>query len=386
MSLGILGHSPIPEEEAECEAMLDDAYPEASIYTPFTSSYDDYKITTATTSFNTAVTSSYMSSGLTTSTSSFMPSISDPYYTTPSYDSFLDDKIEEEYREDYEEGVLPPNTSSDSNFKYDPVITSTPASTAVTSAAYIAPIDDYYYENSTYPMTSKLSTIPETAHDVYLSNNDLQAEPEIYVEQLATPGAYDYTENENDYIASGDLKNTNLYQTNYTSQQPLVYPTTAPTTMISTSSTSASNQQAQPEQKKSRFGLGSLFSDGLNVIGSSVNTIKSTATSLAGGVVGGVVGAAAAAAQTTQNMSHNMSQNMNQSMNQNATQNVQNTSAGISMTTNKPTMSNQPSVKLTKQVSEMYDEQHEEFMDPYGAKQVRIWYIFIDSTLLNLCI
>lgn len=354
MSLGILGHSPIPEEEdIENEAMYEETYPETTDpYTPYTT-VDDYKISVDT-------TSSYATSNGLNLTSSYLPSISDPYYATSSiYDTAIDEKLEEEYREDYEEGVLPiPITSSDLEYSYPPSTT-----VAITAPQTTVAHDDYFYENSTYPMTSKLSTIPETANDIYLSNTDLQEEEgEVYAEQLTTPGAYDYTENENDYIASGDLKNTNLYQPTY-SQSLLGQQTTSAATTL-TATTSASSQQAQPEQKKSRFGLGSLFSDGLNVIGSSVNTIKSTATNLAGGavgVVGGVVGAAAAAAQSSS------SQNMGQTISQNQT------SLGQSQnTTSGPSMTSQSSIKLTKQVSEMYDEQQEDYMDPYGAKQQQV--------------
>jgi hypothetical protein len=356
MSLGILGHSPILEEEdLENETMYEETYPETSTaIDPYV--VDEYKIIVD------ATTSSYMTSNILSSISNnYLSSISDPYYATSSiYDTVMEEKLEEEYREDYEEGVQPlPVTAGDLDYNYT-LITTSSASTEISVPPTTTAAEDYYYENSTYPMTSKLSTIPETSNDIYLSNNDLQEEEtEIYDEQLTTPGAYDYTENENDYIASGDLKNTNLYQSNYTSQ------TTASSTLTSTATTSSSNLLTQPEQKKSRFGLGSLFSDGLNVIGSGVNSIKSTATNLAGGaagVVGGVVGAAAAAAQSTQNMGQNMSQNQNNIQSQNTT-------SGPSMTTNQQSFTSQPSMKLTKQVSEMYDEQQEDYMDPYGAKQ-----------------
>lgn len=373
MSLGILGHSPILEEEGENEIMLDDSYPETSTYTPMTSSMDIYKVGLTSMSLDTVNTiPSYTSDALNVITSSYMPTISDPYFRRLSYVEVLEDKIEE-YREDYEEGVLPPTTTFvETEFITKPA-TSTVASTTATTTASSYPItvDDYYYENSTYPLNSKLSTIPETAHDVYLSNNDLQAGADIYEEQLTTPGAYDYTENENDYIASGDLKNTNLYQTNYTSAS--YQPMTTASTLPSSSSASISNtHQSQPEQKKSRFGLGSLFSDGLNVIGSSVNTIKSTATNLAGGavgVVGGVVGAAAAAAQSTQSVNQNLNQNhINNQIN------VENTTSGTSITTNQTSFTSQPqpSMKLKKQEYAIFDEENNDDVDPYGAKQVTV--------------
>lgn len=142
-------------------------------------------------------------------------------------------------------------------------------------------------------------------------------------------------------------------------------------------STILSNQQSQPEQKKSRFGLGSLFSDGLNVLGSGVNSIKSTATNLAGGavgVVGGVVGAAAAAAaQSSQSTGTNQNSNQNSNQNQNNNQvNVQNTTSGTSITTNQTSFTSQPqpSLKLKKQEYAIIDEENNDDIDPYGAKQV----------------
>lgn len=397
-SYGIMGHSPILEEDAEIEAASDETYLDQSAYVPFTSSMDDYKRTSLTTSilddyrrpsvttnslddyrrtsvtmgfaddfrrnsittsFPATIASDYMTSEP-INTNNYMPNISDSYYAAPSYGVLSEDKIEEEYREDYEEGVVPIITSATD---YSFLVTSTaPLTATVTSAPFVAPVDDYYYENSTYPMTSKLSTIPETAADIYLSNNDLHSEAEI-TEQLTTPGAYDYTENENDYIASGDLKNTNLCQANYTSQQPLYQTTTAPSANL------ASTQP--PEQKKSRFGLGSLFSDGLNVLGSGVNTLKSTATNLAGGAVG-VVGGVVAAAQSAQMSQHHSNQN---------NQNVQpvvvakSTSSGMTATSNAPPTTGQSSsVKLTKQVSEMFDEQQlDDFNNSYNNKQVNIF-------------
>ena len=297
------------------------------------------------------ITSSY---NLTSSngSSGYVASLSDPYFTRPLI--YEDEKIEEEYREDYEEGVEPVPLTGDLDYNY------TSMTTSITTAPTTASID-YFYENSTYPMTTKLSTIPETANDIYLSSTDLQEEPEQFGEQLTTPGAYDYTENENDYIASGDLKDTNLCPTTYASQPPLTsYQATAVSNHVTT--TANPNQQPQPE-RKSRFGFGSFLSDGLNAIGSSVNTIKSTATNLAGGavgVVGGVVGAAAAAAQSAQSSSQNTSQNP---------PHVQ--TLGQDTSFGNPSAS-QNSMKLTKQVSQIYEEQQEVYMDQYGAKQQQV--------------
>jgi hypothetical protein len=389
-TVGILGHSPIPEE-AENETSYEESYPETSVYTPFTmSTYDDYKVPIS--SYNSiASTSSLLGTTNTSSdfnSTSYLPSISETYYVPSStYDVILEDKIEEEeeeYREDFEEGVVPPIVSIESDFDYKPLVTIPTTTMPVTTSGFTTSLDDYFYENSAYPMTSKLSTIPETVSDIYMSSNDLQEETETaYDEQLTTPGAYDYTENENDYIASGDLKNTNLYQQpNYTSQQTLPYQTQATaitSSNVVTSSTSMSSntqqQQPQPEPKKSRFGLGSLFSDGLNVIGSSVNTIKSTATNLAGGavgVVGGVAAAAAAAAQSTQSSNQQNNHNAN---NLGQQQNVTTGSSVTNMqqnsyTTSSSMTSQQTGMKLTKQVSEMFDEHNEGYMeDPYDVKQ-----------------
>jgi hypothetical protein len=321
-----LGHSPIPEEDLENDVLLEES---------------KYKVSDETmdeTNYYSLTSSSFVTSNNVNSTSYINTSISDSYYERPSiFETSLDEKLEEEYREDFEEGVEP-IINSEQDYKYTPLISSSSAVTT-TSAS-----NDYFYENSNYPMTTKLSTIPETANDTYLSNTDLQEEIEPFEEQITTP-AYDYTENENDYIASGDLKNTNLYQSNYSTQS--TYQTTNGSTVTNAS---------QPETKKSRFGLGSFLSDGLNAIGSSVNTIKSTATNLAGGAVGVVV----AAAQSTQGSS-----------NQNTSQNISCKETIVHNGSFETSMNGQSSLKLTKQVSEMYEEQ-ENYMDSYGAKQQEV--------------
>lgn len=326
-----LGHSPIPEEDLENEMMVEELQLKA----------EEDKTLDIENHYST-ITKSYV--GL----DDYIPtSISESYYERKSiYDTIVDENVEEEYHEDFEDGVEPvPVISSDINYSYIPITTSTispPTTTTVSS--------DYFYENSTYPMTTKLSTIPETANDTYLSNTDLQDVTEVFEEQLTTPGAYDYTDNENDYIASGDLKNTNLIP-NCTSQS-------APSYQFSNQTTLAANMSNQPETKKSRFGFGSFLSDGLNAIGSSVNTIKSTATNLAGGAVGVVVGAAAAAAQSTQGSN---SQNAVNNLIKN--QNIQDEKYV------ETSMNGQSTSKLTKQVSELYEDHHENYTDQYGANQ-----------------
>lgn len=392
-SLGILGHSPIiEEEELESDVLAEETYEDAGLrkYSSgmderkyslgmderkYSLGMDDYGMDTLSGSSNLVTTSAsaYISPYVTTSgqnitSSGYFSNISDPYYASSFTE--LEDKIEEEYREDYEEGVEPPKVTLESDFTYTPISTAAYSATTTAPTSTAQPVDDYYY-GSTFP--SKLSTIPETAADVYLSSNDLQSQGEVYEEQLVTPGAYDYTENENDYIASGDLKNTNLYQNNYT-QQPLSYQTSAASMMTSTATSSVA--APPPEQKKSRFGLGSLFSDGLNVIGNSVNTIKSTATNLAGGavgVVGGVVGAAGAAASAAA-QSTVQSSNSNQNLikqQQNVGQYSGSTTSGPSVATTQQSFTSQAPMKLTKQTTEIYDEQSDEYLDPYGAKQVR---------------
>lgn len=387
MSLGILGHSPIPEEDAESDAFIEDSYTagDAIIEDPYTVAYtvttSVHNITTTGDAFigvNTPFTSSFLSlndikPAVTSSRNMSIPEI----YPKGPYIEEFDDKIEE-YREDYEEGVLPPLVSNKSDYGFNSVITEPKTVTAVTmSEPVTSSSDDYFYENSSYLLNSKLSTIPETVNDIYLSNTDIQSTVDVYEEQLVTPGAYDYTENENDYIASGDLKNTNLYQGNSTLYQP---------TTISGTTISA---PAQPEQKKSRFGLGSLFSDGLNVIGSSVNSIKSTATNLAGGavgVVGGVAAAAAAAAssQSTHNNPQNIPQNNFQNQNQNSSSSYSTTttsSASKVTTYISPQTSTLTSTKLTKQTSEVYDELNDEYLSNAHDKLVR--YLNHNLTIQN---
>lgn len=363
----ILGHSPIPEEDGEMllEETCETTFPSYTCavsngFTSYTISVSDpYALTTATSSLYTPITTSSLLSNITTSSYKSPDILTTPFYTSSIYD--LEPKIEEEYREDFEDDVLPITSASNivsgndystSNSLYKPAAVTSYSSTGTTSGDY------YLHQNSTYLMPAKLSTIPETANDIYQSSTDLTATVEPY-DELTTPGAYDYTENENDYIASGDLKNTNIYQINYTTQQPLTYP--AQTGSITTSSTMLPTG-SQPEQKKSLFG--SFFSDGLNVIGSSVNTIKSTATNLAATAVGA---ATAAASQT-------------QSSNSAAT-----TSSTMG-TTNKPVIS-QSSVKLQKQTSEIYDEINEYFdyepkhvswkktKNPYKKKQMEHFYL-----------
>jgi trimeric autotransporter adhesin len=404
LSLGMLGHSPIIEEDAENEVLLEDAYEEVVICDPIISSIDNCKdiVTTSGALYSTSLNSWDIPSSdyLSLNKPSYLLSdISEPLYEDLAAKELEEDSYIEEYREDFEEGVLPPVTTSDSNYLYTSSSVSTSVVLKATTAipTFTTQSDEYFYQNSTYPLNSKLSTIPETVNDVYLSSNDLQEEPDIYDEQLTTPGAYDYTENETHYIASGDLKDTNLYQSNHSSLYTTSHQTRTTTSFLGTltnsnatsnvtqsqlnhssqlsqpSQVSQPSQPSQPsQQKKSRFGFGSFLSDGLNVIGSSVSTIKSTATNLAGGavgVVGGVVGAATAAAQSAQSSAQNAQNTGTLSMQNNQMTNQQMSSIGAQ--NDSAMTSNQPPQKLTKQVT-LYDEQNEEYLDPYNAKQASI--------------
>lgn len=223
------------------------------------------------------------------------------------YDEMIPEEEEEEYHEDYEEDVLPPTSSALYNNKALPTIpdygslpittTSTVGSISTTSSYSISTPTSLYnpsYTSSTYDYftpTSKLQTIPEQSNDIYLSQTDLYTGSQY--DDMGTSVGYDYTENENDFIASGDLKNTNIYQNNYQPQPILPAVTTA------ASSTIINQQQPQPQQsvkpqiaqsvqpsitqqeppKKSLFG--SLLNDGLNILGSNLSNIKDKASTLA---------------------------------------------------------------------------------------------------------
>jgi hypothetical protein len=261
-SLGLsLGHSPIPEEEDDGEMLQEDEeiagienMNEDDFTDPYTLSGDYIEpFVPATQSYTSDgfTSSSYTTTDTYTTTLqipisaasmiSSMRRISDPY-------AYLSETIDEEYHEDFEEGVQPVTVTESGD--YD---------------AYKSPLT-----YSSYPLTTKLSTIHETSSDVYLSPHD----EHTYEDQI-TPTAYDYTENENEYLASGDLKNTNLMQNN--NYAPY---STAPSTVAA----AVSQQKQAPEQKKSLFG--SLLSGGLDVIGSSVSAVKATATNLAATAVG----------------------------------------------------------------------------------------------------
>lgn len=254
-SLGLLNHSPIPEEDIE---HLDEELLETDDFSdPYTLDGDYIEpFVPATLSYtsdgftNFTNTETYTNLAIPTSAVSMIHSmrrISDPY-------AYLSEKIDEEYREDFEEGVEPvPITVTDDLLK-------------TTAAAQFGP----------YPLSSRLSTIHESSSDVYLSPNETGFEEQI------TPTAYDYTENENDYIASGDLKNTN--QTNNYAPYSI-----APST-VAAAVTQQQQQQQQAGQKKSLFG--SFISGGLGALGSSMNVVKATATNLAATAVG-AAGAAA---------------------------------------------------------------------------------------------
>lgn len=86
------------------------------------------------------------------------------------------------------------------------------------------------------------------------------------------------------------------------------------------------------------------------------------------GVVGGVVGAAAAAAQSS-NLNPNLVHSNQTSNNQ--TSNIQILNNNENQSQTMTSVQNTNSVKLTKQATEIYDEQLEGYVDPYSAKQVR---------------
>ncbi|XP_070502845.1 uncharacterized protein unc-13 isoform X4 [Chironomus tepperi] len=276
-SHGLLGHSPIPEEDDG--ALQEEDELESEQFPPTDDYIDPYTIDGDYIEPFVPATQSYTSDGFTgysntettvnsleipTSAASMIHSmrrISDPY-------AYLSERIDEEYREDFEEGVAPVTVTEPGHydtFESDVIVSSQ------SQQAF-----DY-----SYPLQTRLSTIHETSSDIYLSSPSHE-----HFEDQITPTAYDYTENENDYIASGDLKNTNLQQNN--SYAPY---STAPSTIAQ--AVTQQQQQQQSGQKKSLFG--SLFSGGLDVLGSSVNAVKATATNLAQTAVG-AAGAAAGAA------------------------------------------------------------------------------------------
>lgn len=100
INLGIIGHSPIPEEETENDLALEESYMDISTYTPFKPT-NDYKISTSSTSC--ANTSALISDDFNFTTSSCIPNISDSFYATASIDVVEEESYLEEYREDYEE-------------------------------------------------------------------------------------------------------------------------------------------------------------------------------------------------------------------------------------------------------------------------------------------
>jgi hypothetical protein len=275
-SIGLLGHSPIPEEDVEHldeEEIIDEFADPYTLdgdyiepFVPATQSYTSDGYTSFTN------TDTYTNLTIPTSAASMINSmrrISDPY-------AHLNEVIDE-YHEDFEEGVEP-----------QPVITVTEdfsKTTTVTTGAQ--------QQFASYPLSSRLSTIHESSSDVYLSPNETSYEDQV------TPTAYDYTENENDYIASGDLKNLNQ-SNNYAPYS------TAPST-VAAAVTQQQQQQQQAGQKKSLFG--SFISGGLGVLGSSVNVVKATATNLAATAVGAAgVAAGAVSAKTGPQGQVNVSQ------------------------------------------------------------------------------
>jgi hypothetical protein len=220
-TLGLLGHSPIPEEEDEYES---EQFPQNDNFTdPYTLAGDYIE------PFEPQSSGAYVDTlNIPQSAASMISSmrrISDPY-------AYLNEKIDEEYHEDYEDGVVPSSSDllaqplTDNNNVYDPYKSNMISTSIATSTSQ---------SYNSYPLQTKLSTIHETSSDVYLSPHD----DNNYDEQI-TPTAYKYTENENEFIASGDLKNTNLMQNN--NYAPY---STAPSTVAS-----AVNSKQQPQPGK----------------------------------------------------------------------------------------------------------------------------------------
>ncbi|KAL7012870.1 hypothetical protein ACKWTF_015090 [Chironomus riparius] len=289
-SHGLLGHSPIPEEDdgalQEEDELESEQFPSTDDYIdpytidgdyiePFEPTTQSYSADDFAGYSNTDVTVNSLE--IPTSAASMIHSmrrISDPY-------AYLSERIHEEYREDFEEGVAPVTVTEAGH--YDTFESDTITSTQSQQAF------DY-----SYPLQTRLSTIHETSSDIYLSSPSHE-----HFEDQITPTAYEYTENESDYIASGDLKNTNLQQNN--SFAPY---STAPSTVAQAVT---QQQQQQSGQKKSLFG--SLFSGGLDVLGSSVNAVKATATNLAQtavGAAGAAAGAAVNAASSNKSQAANL--------------------------------------------------------------------------------
>lgn len=265
-----------------------------------------------------------------------------------------EDEIEE-YHEDFEEDVikelmanksLPPVPDYTSGLYTD---YSSPAKTsAVTSSLYTSSATPTYYESSSgglgyYPgatsTLSKLSTIPEQVNDNSFSSlNELhnnygdETAPSELLGDVSSAAPivadYDYTDNENDYIACGDLKDTNLYgdyqpistmNNNYLGSGMGAVTTTAAqnqrsVTVSSPMTSTMLNQQqmgnnslytkanstapfttaptTKPADPPKKSLFGSLFNDGLNIVGGAVSNIKDKAGTL-------VVAAAAATAGVT---------------------------------------------------------------------------------------
>ncbi|KAG5667948.1 hypothetical protein PVAND_015908 [Polypedilum vanderplanki] len=303
-SYGLLGHSPIPEEDGELEEGESEQFPPSDgfidpytlngdyiePFVPATQSYtsDGFTNFTNTDTYNVATLDIPTSAAQMINS---MRRISDPY-------AYLNEQFDEEYHEDFEEGVQPAAVTD----SFESLMT---ASTTVS----VGQQPTY----ASYPLATKLSTIHETSSDIYSEQNE-----HAYEEQI-TPSAYDYTENENDYIASGDLKNTNLGN----SYAPY---STAPSTVASAVT---QQQQQQSGQKKSLFG--SLFSGGLDVLGSSVNAVKATATNLAQTAVGAAGVAAGAAAGAVSSVKPTQQPQQQQNMKQQGFVSQHNVTSGYQM-------------------------------------------------------
>lgn len=121
MNLGIIGHSPIPEEETENDVALEESYMDISTYTPFKPT-NDYKISTSLTSCPNS--SALISEGFNLTTSSCITNISDSFYATASGDVVEEESFLEEYREDYEEDfeISMPEATTSHNMTSDMMV------------------------------------------------------------------------------------------------------------------------------------------------------------------------------------------------------------------------------------------------------------------------
>lgn len=418
----ILGHSPIPEENENLaeEALGEEEEEESTDLQNFDLSGGE-KIDNELDNLDLQIASDNVRKN------SYISELYHPYNTiTENYEG-------EEYKEDFEEGVVPAATSLVDDL-YDPAPepylfdNNSRSNSLVVETSY--GVDSYgvdsYGVDTGYGKSNILTSIPELPNDGFSTAAD--QEP-IEFNDPSSSTKYKYTENETNYIASGDLKDTNvpnLYQNQNATVQPQQVPSfTNSSTVTTTAASSTSNigfpsassfisapslfssklasatsslgnkmqqqpqqqqqQQQQPEQKKSKFGFGSFLSGGLT----AMNTIKSTATNLAGGAVG-VVAAAAAQATHTDNKPQQQQMNQTQPLQQqqqpitsgqnanmssifgNATGNLQQAN---STTINNNQQMNDDQLyrqqnsnqKLTKQTTSIYEE-HFESPDPY--KQV----------------